>query len=87
VQSLHIAPDLVVDVSDYWEKKMDAVRAFKTQFYDPESKEPETYISSPNFLRLLEARAIEFGQAIGVKYGEGYTVRRAVGVNSLLDIF
>lgn len=86
VQSLHIAPDLVVDVSDYWEKKMEAVRAFKTQFYDPESKEPETYISSPNFLRLLEARAVEFGQAIGVKYGEGYTVRRAVGVNSLFDI-
>lgn len=87
IQSQHIIPDVVVDVSEYWDQKMKAVLAFKTQFYDPQSNEPETFISSPAFLKLLEARAIEYGQPIGVRYGEGFTVRRMVGVNSLFDIF
>lgn len=86
IQSLFIEPDFIVDITDHYELKMQAVRAFKSQFYDPNSKEPETYISSPSFLRMLEARAIEFGHAIGRKYGEGYTVRRYPGVNSLFDL-
>ena len=80
-------PVCIVDVSDFHETKMNAVKAFKTQFFDPESKEPETYISSPAFLRMLESRAIELGHAIGTRYGEGFTVRRYPGVNSLFDIF
>jgi N-acetylglucosamine malate deacetylase 1 len=87
IQSQLIQPDLIVDISGFWDKKMDAVRAFKTQFYDPGSKEAETYVSNPDFLRMLEARATEFGHAIGVRYGEGYTVGRFIGVNSLFDIF
>lgn len=86
IQSQFIKPDFVVDVSDFWEVKMRAVRAFKTQFYDPSSAEPETYISNPGFLKLLEARAIELGHGIGAAYGEGYTVRRWMGVKSLLDL-
>lgn len=86
IQSQFITPDFVVDVSDFWEKKMDAIRAFKTQFYDPNSKEPDTYISSPAFMKLLEARGIELGHAIGAKYGEGYTTRRFIGVDSLFDL-
>jgi len=86
IQSLLITPDFVIDVSDHWEKKMDAVRAFRTQFYDPNSKEPDTYISSPAFMDLLESRGQEFGHAIGVKYGEGYTTRRFIGVESLFDL-
>jgi len=86
IQSQFIMPDLVVDVSDFWEKKMDAIRAFKTQFYDPNSKEADTYISSPAFMKLVESRGSEFGHAIGAKYGEGYTVRRFIGVNSLFDL-
>lgn len=86
IQSLFIEPDFIVDVSDTFDVKMEAVRAFKSQFYDPASSEPETYISSPSFLRMLEARATEFGHAIGTRYGEGYTVRRYPGVNSLLDL-
>ncbi len=87
IQSQHIAPDFVVDVSEHWEQKMAAVRAFKTQFYDPASKEPETFISNPGFMKLLEARGIEYGYAIGVRYGEGFTVRRMPGVRSLFDLF
>jgi LmbE family N-acetylglucosaminyl deacetylase len=77
---------VIVDISDYWEVKLAAIKAFKTQFYDPQSDEPETYISKPGFLKMIEARATEFGHAIGVKYGEGYTVNRYPGVKSLFDL-
>ena len=86
IQSQFITPDFVVDVSEFWEKKMDSIRAFRTQFYDPNSKEPDTYISSPAFMKMLESRGHEYGHAIGAKYGEGYTVRRYIGVDSLFDL-
>ncbi len=86
IQSEFVVPDFVVDITGTWEKKMEAVRAFRTQFYDPTSKEPETYISKPGFQKLLEARAIEFGHTIGVEHGEGFTTRRWVGVKSLFDL-
>jgi bacillithiol biosynthesis deacetylase BshB1 len=87
IQSQFIKPDFVVDVSDVWDQKMESVRAFKTQFYDPASKEPESYISRPGFLRMIEARATEMGHAVGVKYAEGFTSPRWIGVRSLFDIF
>jgi len=86
IQSLLVEPDFVVDISDYWSLKIEAIKAFKTQFFDPESKDPETYISNPNFLRMIESRAIEFGHSIGTRYGEGFTVRRYPGVKSLFDL-
>ena len=87
IQSQFIEPDFVVDISEAWDKKLEAVRAFKTQFYDANSKEPNTYISNPGFLKMIEARAIEMGHAVGVKYGEGFVTRRWIGVKSLYDIF
>ncbi len=86
VQSQFIAPDFVIDISAEWEQKMAAIKSYKTQFFDPSSKEPVTYISTPEFLSMLEARAIEMGHAIGVKYGEGFVARRWVGVRSLFDL-
>ncbi len=86
IQSLFIEPDFIMDVSGYWEKKMEAVRAFQSQFFDPDSAEPETYISKPGFLKMLEARAIEFGHAIGAEHGEGFTVKRFPGVKNLFDL-
>ncbi len=86
IQSLYIAPDFVVDVTDFWDKKIESLRAFKSQFYDPQSKEPETFISNPGFMKLIEARGHELGYSIGAKYGEGFTVRRHLGVNSLFDL-
>jgi len=86
IQSQYIKPDFVVDVSDFWEKKMNAIRAFKTQFYDPASNEPDTYISNPGFLKMLESRAQELGYSIGTAYGEGFTVKRHLGVRSLFDL-
>lgn len=86
IQSEYITPDLVVDVSDYWEVKMKAIMAFRSQFYDADSKEPETYISSKRFLQILESRAVDLGHSIGVKYGEGFTVRRFPGVTDLMKL-
>jgi N-acetylglucosamine malate deacetylase 1 len=86
IQSQYIQPDFIVDISADWDTKVKAIKAFKSQFFDPSSTEPQTYISSPEFLRMVEARAIELGHAIGVQYGEGFTVRRIPGVNNLMDL-
>lgn len=86
IQSQLLEPNFIVDVTDHWEKKMDAIRAFRSQFFDPQSTEPETYISKPGFLKMIEARSIEFGHAIGTTYGEGFTVRRFPGVRDLFDL-
>lgn len=86
VQAYRHQPDVIVDVSEFWNKRMEAVKAYKSQFYDPNSREPQTFISTPEFLDLVNARGIEFGQMIGVKYGEAFTVRRKIGVRSLSDL-
>ena len=86
IQSVFITPDFVVDVSDAWDKKMEAIRCFGSQFFDPNSKEPETYISSPEFLKMLESRGKELGHAIGVKFGEGFTKERHLGVSDLFSL-
>jgi bacillithiol biosynthesis deacetylase BshB1 len=86
VQSQYIRPDFIVDISDFWERKLASLRAYKSQFYDPKSKEPETFISSPGFMKLIEARGHEMGYAIGAKYGEGFTVRNLIGVDNLFHL-
>lgn len=86
IQSINMTPDFYVDVSDSWEEKMEAIRAYKSQFYNPESQEPETYISKPAFIEMLEARGREYGHAIGVKYAEGFVTEKIPGINSLFDL-
>ncbi len=86
VQSDYIKPDFIVDISDHWEKKMEAIMAFKSQFFNPDIQEEETYISSELFIKSIETRAIEFGRTIGAKYGEGYTTDRTLGVDGLFDL-
>lgn len=86
IQSQFIEPDFIVDITPHWDTKIKAIKAFKTQFFDPSSSEPQTYISTPEFLKMIEARAIEFGHAIGAKYGEGFTVRRCPGVKDLFSL-
>lgn len=85
IQSIALEPDFLVDISDSMEEKMEAVRAFRSQFYDPKSREPETYISSPAFMQMLESRAQEYGHRIGVKYAEGFKYPQHLGVKSLFD--
>ena len=86
IQSQSLPPDFIVDVSGFWDVKMKAVTAYKSQFFDPASAEPATYISNPEFLKMVESRGSEFGHAIGVKYGEGFTVSRPTGVKNLFDL-
>jgi len=83
IQDHYAHPDFVVDISDYFDKKMEAIKAFTSQFHDPNSTEPETKISSPDFFHFLEARAREMGRIIGMKYGEGFNVERAPGVKEI----
>lgn len=86
IQSQYIRPDFVVDVTDYWDTKVASIRAFQSQFFNPESKEPQTYISSENFMKFIDARGREFGQSIGAEYGEGFTLNKQLGVRSLYDL-
>ena len=86
IQWKQIEPDFVVDVSGFMERKMEAVLAYQTQFYNPNSKLPETPISSKNFTDSIDYRARDLGRIIGVEHAEGFTVERYVGVDSLFDI-
>lgn len=86
IQNNYINPDVIVDISDNWDRKLASIKAFKSQFYDPNSNEPQSFISSPEFMNFLEARAKEFGHAINSKYGEGFTVARKIGVKNLFDL-
>lgn len=86
IQDHFIHPDFVVDVSAYMEIKHKSIMAFSSQFYSPDSKEPETPISSKDFLNSLDAKMAVLGRAIGVRFAEGFTVNRYPGVNSLFDL-
>ncbi len=86
IQWKNIEPDFVVDVTGFMNKKMEAVLAYKTQFFDANSKAPETPISSRNFTDSIAYRARDLGRLIGVEHAEGFTVERFVAVNSLYDL-
>lgn len=86
IQWKNLEPDIVVDVSGYIETKMASVLAYKTQFYDANSKEPETPISSKNFTDSIIYRARDLGRLIGVEHAEGFTVERYPAVDSLFDL-
>jgi bacillithiol biosynthesis deacetylase BshB1 len=87
IQDNYIDPDIVIDVTDHWDKKVESIYAFGSQFFNPDWKgEPQTYISSPEFMAVIEGRAREFGKSIGVKYAEGFLSKKILGVNSLFDL-
>lgn len=86
MQWKNVEPDFVVDISGFIEKKTASVLAYKTQFYDANSKEPETPISSKNFTDSVYYRAQDIGRIVGVNFAEGYTVERYPAVNSLFDL-
>ena len=86
IQYRNQKPDIVVDVSDFYEIKMDAVKAHKSQFYDATSTESETLISRPEFLEYIKGNAMDMGKQIGVRYAEGFTVDRYIGTKDLLTL-
>ncbi len=86
IQWKNIDPDFVVDVSGFMDIKMKAVLAYGSQFFDPNSKEPSSPISSQNFLESIRYRAQDLGRLIGTEYAEGFTVERFVAVKKLDDL-
>lgn len=84
IQDYLIEPDVVVDVTHDFDAKMETIRAYASQFYDPQSNEPLTPISGPEFFEFLKARAMQFGRPAGFLYGEGFNVTRYIGVDDLL---
>lgn len=86
IQDRTMKPDIVVDITDFWEAKMDSVKAHKSQFYDPASNEPETYIASKGFLNGVEDRAVEMGRSCGFRYAEGFVSKRVLGVRDIFHL-
>ncbi len=83
IQWENLKPDFVVDVTGFMDIKIEAVKAYASQFYDPESKEPVSPISSKNFLDSISYRASDLGRIIGKESAEGFTVERFVAVDHL----
>lgn len=86
MQTYEFNPSFVVDISDVFEQRMEAMLAFKSQFYDPGSTERETFLSNPGFIEMIRTRLEYYGDRIGVKYGEPFFSVNLVGVRSLFDL-
>ena len=86
IQDYYHKPDVIVDISGYWERKVETIMAFKTQFFNPNSQLPNTPISGPEFLGFLEGRAMEYGRLIKASHGEGFTVERPLGTDDMVTL-
>jgi LmbE family N-acetylglucosaminyl deacetylase len=86
IQDRQLKPDFVVDITAFAEKKMEAIQAFKSQFYNPDSTEPESPISMKNFFDVIKGKMTVFGRDAGFEYAEGFTVERTIGVENLFEL-
>jgi len=88
IQDYYTKPDIIFDITPYFSQKNEAIKAFKSQFFNPASNinEPETPISSADFWAFLEGRARQLGRLINVTYAEGFTVKRPVGSKDLTKL-
>src|SRR3954469_3570760 len=86
IQDRYLKPDFVYDISPYFEQKMKAVLCYTTQFNATDNNEPATYISNPDFMDVIRARALMFGKRIGVNFAEGYITQKMIGINSFDNI-
>jgi N-acetylglucosamine malate deacetylase 1 len=87
MQNYMVPPSFVVDVTRHWKTKMRSVAAYKSQFFDPKSKEPRTFISDPKFLEMIEARGKHFGAMIGANYGEAFVTKQPPRVDDLVSAY
>ena len=87
IQNNYVEPHFVVDVSKYIDIKINAIKCFKSQFYDPKSKENDSFISTKEFMDFIKSRSIEMGHSIGVKHGEGFTSENKLKLTSLDSFF
>ena len=87
LQNYMIPPSFVIDVTEAWETKMKAIRAYKSQFFDAKSKEPRTFISDPKFLQMIDARGRHFGALVGAAYGEAFVTKQPPRVEDLIAAY
>jgi bacillithiol biosynthesis deacetylase BshB1 len=90
IQDYHLQPDFVVDITGFWERKLECIRAFRSQIYVPEAEEFEEELDSPisgkDFIDFLESKARTFGRPAGFELAEGFIAGRTVGVRDLFDL-
>lgn len=86
IQDRYLKPDFVYDISPYFEQKLKAILCYSTQFNTLNDNEPATYISNPDFLEVIRARALMFGKRIGVNFAEGYLTQKMIGITSFSHI-
>jgi len=86
IQYRDIEPHVAVDISGFFEQKMEAIRAYRTQLFDPTSEAPETPIATEQFMESHRYRASELGRQIGVDYAEGFTSRRPIAVHAITEL-
>ncbi len=88
IQDSYIKPDILIDITPHQTKKMEAIRAYETQFFSAkaDASEQQTYISNPEFLESVIARSREFGKPIGATFAEGFLCKKLLGVDSLFDL-
>ena len=86
VQDYYLTPDVILDVSETGKEKIELIKCYDSQFFDPSSKEPKTPISGEEFFDYLEGRMLSLGRELGVKYGEAYTIDRTLGVKDLFSL-
>lgn len=84
IQDRYHEPDFIIDITDVFEQRMEAIKAYTTQFYNPDNEDdgPQTYISTPEFIESVVARARVIGKKIGVKYGEGFNTLKRIGLKN-----
>lgn len=86
IQFQNLVPDIILDIGSFIKAKMAAIKAYRSQFYDPNSSEPETVISGKNFLDSIEYRARDMGRLIGADYAEGFISAQDIGINDLMTL-
>lgn len=88
IQDKHLMPDVIIDITPFFEQKMKSINAYASQFHQEgvPNTEPETPISTLNFKKVLEGRSRDFGRIINVTYGEAFNTSRPIGVKNLLDL-
>ena len=86
IQDTYIQPDFIIDITEEIDLKKAAILAYQTQFFDPNSTEPQTYISSPDFIETVLARNREFGKIVGGIFGEGFTSKKIIGVKDIFSL-
>ena len=86
VQDYYLTPDVILDVSETGKEKIELIKCYDSQFYNPSSNEPKTPISGEEFFDYLEGRMLSLGRELGVKYGEAYTIDRTLGVKDLFSL-